>query len=157
MSVQVLESIREQAAQRFEQLGWPTPRLESWKYTNLAQAAKVQWKTAPDAATVPLSGTAGDGLRPVATFELRFVNGRFADMTGRVPDGVRILRFSEAQDDAVFAKHFAKYADYQNHAFTALNTAFGTWLSGNGCGWELSAATAAAAARIQAAQVAASR
>ena len=28
--------IREQAAQRFEQLGWPTPRLEEWKFTNLA-------------------------------------------------------------------------------------------------------------------------
>jgi len=129
MTVQVLDSTREQAAQRFEQLGWPTPKLESWKYTNLAQAAKVQWKPAPGVATVPLSGTAlaaevgGPTLAGRATIELVFTNGRLTETNGNAPEGVRIVRFAEAQDDAVFAKHFAKYADYQEHALTALNTA----------------------------------
>jgi hypothetical protein len=34
-----LQRVREQAALRFEKLGWPTPRLEAWKYTNLAAVA----------------------------------------------------------------------------------------------------------------------
>lgn len=125
MSVQVLDRIREQAAQRFEQLGWPTPRLESWKYTNLGQAAKVEWKRGASSqlASAPAESRRHVTFAGVASLELVFVNGRFADMTGNVPDGVRVVRFSEAQDDAVFAKHFAKYADYQDHALTALNTA----------------------------------
>jgi Fe-S cluster assembly protein SufD len=127
MTVQVLDSIREQAAQRFEQLGWPTPRMESWKYTNLAPVAKVKWKNVATGFS-PLS----DGLKAVTTFagrasvELVFTNGRFTETNGTAPDGLRIVRFSEAQGDAVFAKHFAKYADYQEHALTALNTANAT-------------------------------
>jgi hypothetical protein len=30
-----LQRIREQAGQRFEQLGWPTTHLEEWQYTKL--------------------------------------------------------------------------------------------------------------------------
>lgn len=124
-----VQRIREQAAQRFEQLGWPTPKLEAWKYTNLAPVAKVAWKPAPDVATG--SSPSSAGLKPGAAFtfagrasvELVFVNGRFVEMIGDAPQGVRILRLAEAQDDAVFQRHFARYADYQEHALTALNTA----------------------------------
>jgi len=34
-------SSREQAAQRFEQLGWPTTQWEEWRYTNVAPIAKT--------------------------------------------------------------------------------------------------------------------
>jgi Fe-S cluster assembly protein SufD len=119
-----LQQIREQAAQRFEQLGWPTPRLEAWKYTNLARVAKVAWKSAPHGvAAGALARRAVDQNLAGATVELHFVNGRFTEMAGKVPDGVRVLRISEAQDDPVFRRHFSRYADYQDHALTALNTA----------------------------------
>jgi hypothetical protein len=34
MTTAVQSDVREQAAQRFTQLGWPTMELEEWKYTN---------------------------------------------------------------------------------------------------------------------------
>ena len=37
--------IREQAAERFNALGWPTMRLEEWKYTSLTHLAGIDWKT----------------------------------------------------------------------------------------------------------------
>jgi Fe-S cluster assembly protein SufD len=44
MSVALQETIREQAAQRFAQLGWPSTKLEEWKYTNVGPIAKVDWR-----------------------------------------------------------------------------------------------------------------
>ena len=125
MTVQVTGRIREQAAQRFEQLGWPTPKLEAWKYTNLAPLAKVQWRVEPPASAAREKATevGGSTLAGRASVELVFVNGHFAEQRGNVPAGVRIVRLADAQDDAVFVKHYAKYADYQDHALTALNTA----------------------------------
>jgi Fe-S cluster assembly protein SufD len=108
-------TIRDQAAQRFEQLGWPTPRQEEWKYTNVGPIARTQWRTgAPPVQT-------GEGARPPlegdafryhdrAAAELVFVNGHLVEQTGafwKTPE----------------PEHYARYADYMRHPFTALNTA----------------------------------
>ena len=123
MTVQVLDRIREQAAQRFDQLGWPTPKLEAWKYTNLAPIAKVAWQRGASSQLAPAESRRHVTFAGRASIEFVFVNGRFSEMHGNVPEGVRIVRLADAQDDPVFAKHFAHYADYQDHALTALNTA----------------------------------
>jgi Fe-S cluster assembly protein SufD len=111
--------VREQAAQRFAQLGWPTPRLEAWKYTNLAPIQRSEWKKA-DAKTTGeaqtrvaqtfLSGYAG------AAAELVFVDGVYAPALSKPNDGVTMR-------DDVRERHYARYADYENHPMTALNTA----------------------------------
>jgi Fe-S cluster assembly protein SufD len=44
MTVATVVDIREQAAQRFAQLGWPSTKLEEWKYTNVAPIARVDWR-----------------------------------------------------------------------------------------------------------------
>ncbi len=92
--------VREQAAQRFEQLGWPTPKQEEWKYTNVAPIARIHWKFGSDAAPVPPDFRFFER----AAQELVFVNGRGAQ---RAPG----------------SEHYARYADYMRHPFTALNTA----------------------------------
>jgi Fe-S cluster assembly protein SufD len=62
MSVTVAsDTIREQAAQRFAQLGWPSTKLEEWKYTNVAPIARVDWRS---------------DERPKPSEPLVFVNGR---------------------------------------------------------------------------------
>src|SRR5258708_48219 len=107
--------IREQAAQRFEQLGWPTPRLEEWKYTNLAPVQRETWKRATrtgEGACPPLEN---HRLR-MAAAEYVFINGLYA------PDCSTPHR-DLALSDELRAGHYARYADYENHAMTALNTA----------------------------------
>ena len=107
-----LATVREQAAQRFQQLGWPTPQWEEWRYTNLAPLARQQWRIASAAGAVPKSV-----LQPTAAAEIVFVNGFLALSRGDV------LPLSEAPTHPAVERHFARYADYQRHPFTALNTA----------------------------------
>lgn len=103
MSVTVATGIREQAAQRFAQLGWPSTKLEEWKYTNVAPIARVDWRFDE---RPKFGDTHGASLRSAAQ-EFVFVNGR-----------------AEARPTLVTSHPlFAKYADYMRHPFVALNTA----------------------------------
>jgi len=127
-AVDTLSTIREQAAQRFQQLGWPTPRQEEWKYTNVAPIAKVNWERGrprPQSPGVPPGDRESDradetsalhSMRGRALVELVFVNGRFAERNGEGAPGLHVSPLEPNE-------HLGKYADYQNHAFTALNTA----------------------------------
>ena len=107
-----VENVREQAAQRFTQLGWPTTQWEEWRYTNVAPIAKRQWHLSDAARSAPAKHRL-----PAASAEAVFVNGFFAEGRGDV------LPLSKAASHPAFAEHFARYADYQRHPFTALNTA----------------------------------
>ena len=130
MITAVQSDVREQAAQRFAQLGWPAMELEEWKYTNLAPIQRVEWReddmeprlqpgARPAKAGAPFVAAS---LRKHGAAELVFVNGRIADVTGGAA-GVEILPIGEASAHPMFEKHYARYADYQRHAMTALNTA----------------------------------
>lgn len=101
MSVTAHDTIREQAAQRFAQLGWPSTRLEEWKYTNVAPISRVDWRV--DALTRSVD-TYGASMADRAAREIVFVNGR-------------------GPTSATSHPLFAKYADYMRHPFVALNTA----------------------------------
>ena len=83
MTTAVQNDVREQAAQRFEQLGWPAMELEEWKYTNLAPIQRVEWRT--DDGSPAKQKTVAASLRNHAAAELIFVNGRIADVTGGAP------------------------------------------------------------------------
>jgi Fe-S cluster assembly protein SufD len=120
--------IRAQAAERFNTLGWPTTRLEEWKYTSLAPLARIDWKIDHRSA-VPDDAAGPFGDRPVA--ELMFINGALqvnrASLANEHP-GIRIVPIGEAMETEAFDRHFGRYADYENHALTALNTAL--WQDG---------------------------
>ncbi len=94
--------IRERAAETFVKLGWPTPRIEEWKYTNLAPLQKVAWKVG--------DARAGEAPAPLrgAAMQLQFVNGRFAGGDRRV--------FAPPNDER-------PYADWERNAMVALNYA----------------------------------
>lgn len=98
----VIDDIRAQAAQKFEQLGWPTPRLEEWKYTNFSPVAKVEWKS--DDAPQPVDSPAT--LSGRATLELQFVNGTLVATTG---------------DKHLLGGDDTTIADWERNALIALN------------------------------------
>jgi Fe-S cluster assembly protein SufD len=115
-----LATLREQAAQRFAQLGFPTTKWEEWRYTNVAQLAKTQWKAGEPRTSAPPS-MAGSSLK-AASAEMICVYGEFVHGdVGAV--GVQIIPMQQAAGNAALEKHYARYADYQKHPFTALNTA----------------------------------
>ena len=67
-----LAGLRHEALQAFEQVGFPGPRTEAWKYSNPKHIAAVDWALTASAALNI------DGLRLAhADIELVFVNGHF--------------------------------------------------------------------------------
>jgi Fe-S cluster assembly protein SufD len=98
-------SAQERAAEVFAKLGWPTTRLEAWRYTNLAPLQKVAWR----ADHGPLQRVESPAsMAGRATLELVFVNGRLVDRIGS-------LKHTAPADGTI--------ADWERNAMVALNTA----------------------------------
>ncbi len=120
--------IRRAALEQFERLGFPTVRHEEWKYSNVTALLKEEFDL-----DVSSSLTADD-LISLETPDLEgnilyFVNGRYRADLSRVvspANQVQLLSFADAQksEPELIGDHFSRYADYQDNAFTALNTAF---------------------------------
>jgi Fe-S cluster assembly protein SufD len=111
-----LTALRQKAGERFTALGWPTPRLEHWKYTNLAPLSRVQWRPAAATGVVPPSITAT--LAGRAAVELVFVNGLLA---GRSGDAGIVIRNLASDPGGAAEEHLGRYADVEQ-ALVALNT-----------------------------------
>jgi Fe-S cluster assembly protein SufD len=116
----VLTRHRDEAAKRFEILGFPTTRQEEWKYTSLAALTKIHWRTLDE--TRAEAGATWHTLQPAAGVEITFVNGIFAGLTGEGSPAIHVTRLAEARGETV-ERHFGRYADFRNDALTALNTA----------------------------------
>lgn len=111
-------SIREEAAERFRELGYPTTRIEEWKYTNVAPIGKVQWKHGGQAPSPVPTGEATVLHSAIAS--LTFVNGQL--VARKESPAVRVLPISEASGSDL-EKYYGQIADWQRNAFVALNIA----------------------------------
>lgn len=120
-----VRELRARAADRFRTLGIPTTRMEEWRYTSLAPLGKTDFRL--DARTHRQDFKASPAsLCGHAIAELVFVNGTFAGQTcSAVGDhpSVRVTPMREAMRLESFQKHYAHYADSEEQAMTALNTA----------------------------------
>jgi Fe-S cluster assembly protein SufD len=124
-----LATLRSAAIDRFAELGFPTTKNEDWHFTSVAPIA--------DADLLPLRAPSGDVRREAlapftfgsAQTTLVFVNGCFApelSSVAELPAGATWLPISRAvrEAPALLERHLAKHARFEDHAFTALNTAF---------------------------------
>jgi Fe-S cluster assembly protein SufD len=105
----VVTGLRERAAESFATLGWPTPRLEAWRFTNLAPVQKTNWRV--DEAPEPIESPATMAGR--AALELVFVNGRLVSTPQDLPAGVKL--YARTDENTI--------ADWERNAMVALNTA----------------------------------
>ena len=124
-----LASLRDDAFSCFARLGFPTTRLEDWRFTNVGPITDTPL-VAPMGST-DYARTALDALHlpRLGGPELVFVNGTFApalSTTDGVPAGVhtRSLAAVLADDPGTIAPHLGHLARVEHQAFTALNTAF---------------------------------
>lgn len=125
-----LETLRERAGGSFEALDFPTTRDEHWKYTNVAPILKTPFRQVFDLDT---HGVTAESIEPLTFPESRssqlvFINGLFAaelSNLSALPDGVTVSNLASvpAEHAKVVSDHLGVYADYRDHAFTALNTA----------------------------------
>ncbi|MDP2735334.1 MAG: SufD family Fe-S cluster assembly protein, partial [bacterium] len=132
-----LHRIRQEAIERFTDLGFPTTHQEDWKYTNVAPIAKgpFQLSTPEEACSrcTRLSESARVPGMDSPGIRLVFYNGCYcADLSSLsdLPSSVRAGSLAESVQgrSSLLEAHLARYADYRSHPFIALNTAF--WRDG---------------------------
>jgi len=125
-----INPIRRAAIGRFSELGFPTTHDEDWRFTNVAAIARTSFQLPQDShielSQQDLYTFAFTGLE---CSQIVFVNGRYsAELSSLLPlrNGVKIKSLAEAltSDRVLVEPYLAQYADYQNDAFSALNTAF---------------------------------
>ena len=87
--VDYVQGMREEAAARFAEVGWPTTRLEEWKYTSLTSVAKVAWRV--DSRAVDPELKTESSLAASATEELIFYNGRFVRRSANMRGWVKTI------------------------------------------------------------------
>ena len=122
---------REDAIEHFSELGIPTNDLEAWKYTNIAKIIDRPY-TLPlgtDTPSVDKSDIAPFLIDDMDAHRVVLVNGRVDESLsdiGELPSGVVVSGLSQAGNDHpdVVEEHYGQYADYEDDAMTALNTAF---------------------------------
>ncbi len=125
-----LRQIRKAAISRFSELGFPTTRLEEWKYTSVAAIANVRFTRAERArGGLTSEALALTTLEQVACAQLVFVNGHYSRELSSfrsLLEGVKAGSLATAlhSDPASIEPHLARHASYHDHAFVALNTAF---------------------------------
>jgi Fe-S cluster assembly protein SufD len=124
-----LHRLRESAIGRFAELGFPTAHDEEWRFTNIAPLTRLSFQQA--SASLP------QNLR-LPTLEqltfgncdchrLVFVNGALTPQLSETSTSgfeCKSLRDSLRENPQSVEPHLAKYADYDDHALVALNTAF---------------------------------
>ena len=122
---------REDAIERFSQLGIPTNDLELWKYTNISTVIDRPYTLplGPREASVEESDIAPLLVDDMDAHRVVLVNGRVDESLsdiGELPSGVVVSSLAQAGKDHpnLVEEHYGKYADFEDEALTALNTAF---------------------------------
>ena len=73
-----LSDMRRDAFQSFEQLGFPTTRLEEWRFTNVAPITEIPFVASEGASSLSRESLDRLHLPQLGGAELVFVNGRLA-------------------------------------------------------------------------------
>ena len=124
-----VQRLRRAAIARFDELGFPTPRNEDWKFTNLAPLTKVPFRPAQPVGPRPKATQLTHILGMEAVCRLVFVDGYFAPELSAIsglPSGVIVGSLAAALDESseTVEAHLGRHARFEEHAFAALNTAF---------------------------------
>ena len=126
-----ITELKEGAISSFSRLGFPTPRDEDWRFTNLAPIYKNSFqlndnghKKLPDKFINKFS------FKSLDCIQLVFINGHYSKEFSNleeITEGVvvgNIASMLEGENSELIKEHLAKYATYESDAFTALNTAY---------------------------------
>jgi Fe-S cluster assembly protein SufD len=126
---QKLQDHRANAIEIFEKQGFPTKKLEDWKYTPLRNLIKTNFSIFPkEEVTLKLEDVKQYILQDIDTYKIVFVDGVYNSYLSETShDGLDICLLSAALTQRKFSpvikKYFNKVAQ-KDESLTALNTAF---------------------------------
>ena len=123
-----IHEIRSKALQNFEDLGFPTKKLEAWKYTSLNAVLKEDYSLFPEKEnTIELADVKKYFIDDIDAYKLVFIDGKFSSFLSETThDTFDVCLMSSAlakpKYKAVIENYFNKIAKQDN--LTSLNTAF---------------------------------
>ncbi len=123
-----IHEIRTEAFQNFEKLGFPTKKLEAWKYTSLNSILKEDYSLFPNKEkTINLEAVKKYFIHDIDTYKIVFIDGKYSSFLSETThDQIDVCLMSSAltksKYKAVIENYFNKVAK-QDH-LTSLNTAF---------------------------------
>lgn len=125
-----VQRLRKAAIARFAELGFPTVNDEEWRFTNLAPLLRVPFQPADGEPEWTYARRPEQLMFQAGECHcLTFVDGRYApslSKPGKLSDGLVVSSLATVlkEHPEWVEPHLARYADYRNQTFTALNTAF---------------------------------
>lgn len=124
-----LRGVRRAGIDAFSRSGFPTPRNEHWKYTNVSPIEKHTFDLAAPSSPATTAGDVDERLPNGAAPRLVIVDGRvereLSDLRA-LPSGVRIEDFNRVveRDSGFLESRLGRIVPPDKTAFTALNAAF---------------------------------
>jgi len=131
-----LRRARQQAFDKFRELGFPSIKNEDWRYTNIARFLKEDFEldglqvadetTTPDLHSPALQATLKQATIPgLDCYRIVLVNGRWLGQAEAeaLPAGLQVLTVAEARQDPALSGHFERTAEWGNQHFAILNAA----------------------------------
>ena len=123
-----VHDIRTQAIKKFEEEGFPTKRLENWKYTSLKKILQHDYKLFPSKSeALEFKDVESFLINDIESYKIIFVDGKYCShLSETTHDGMDICILSSAltqsKYDLVIENYFDKIA--KKDGITSLNTAF---------------------------------
>ena len=123
-----IHDIRTEAFHNFEKLGFPTKKLEAWKYTSLNAVLKKDYSIFPNKEnTIEFADVKKYFIHDIDSYKIIFIDGKYSSfLSDTTHDGKDICLMSSALSKpkykAIIENYFNKIAKQDN--LTSLNTAF---------------------------------
>ena len=123
-----VHSIRSKAIKKFESEGFPTKKLEGWKYTSLKRTLKYDYKLFPSQKDIIDFKDIQDYLiNDIESYKIVFVNGKYySNLSETTHEGMDICILSSALTQSKYDLIIENYFDRisKKDGITSLNTAF---------------------------------
>lgn len=125
-----IHEIRSKALQNFEDLGFPTKKLEAWKYTSLNSILKQDYSLFPSKnLAIELADVKQYFIHDIDTYKIVFIDGKYSSFLSQTTHQdydvcLMSSALSSPKYKTVIDKYFNKIAKQDN--LTSLNTAFVT-------------------------------
>jgi Fe-S cluster assembly protein SufD len=114
-----LNNLRQQAATQFEQTGFPSNRLEDWRYTNVSEIAKKEFSVAKFVEDVDF-----DAVESGSAFHFVLVDGYFREELSNLPENLTVCSINDAlKNHTDLLQANFNQAISQSHGFIEFNTA----------------------------------
>jgi len=124
-----LQALRTEALAQFAEQGFPSPREEEWRYTNVSGIEKKLFAPSMDLTAGEMNADWLKQYRMQDAWVLVLVNGHFSaelSVLDGLPEAVSVMSMANAlaAQPGIVEKYLGQAVDHAEHGFIAFNTAW---------------------------------